>query len=85
MSLNNKFHEDSSNLFEQYNKNLNWINMNYESLLLYYKNKYVAVREETLIDSDFVYSNLLKRIKCNYKSSWKSIAILAINEENRIF
>ena len=85
MALNNEFIETSTDLFEEFNKNLNWINMNYEFLLLYYKNKYVAVRDETLIDSDFVYSNLSKRIKCNYESSWRSIAILAIKEENRIF
>ena len=85
MALNDEFIETSLSLFEEFNKNLNWINMNYEFLLLYYKNKFVAVRDETLIDCDFVYSDLSKRIKCNYKSSWRSIAILAIKEENRIF
>ncbi len=85
MALTNKLVQTSSNLNEQYKLNLNWIKINYDFLLLGYKNKYVAVRDENVIDSDSVFLNLLKRIECNYRNSWKSIAILPINKERKIF
>ena len=85
MALINKLVQTSSNLNEQYKLNLNWIKINYDFLLLGYKNKYVAVRDENVIDSDSVFLNLLKRIECNYRNSWKSIAILPINKERKIF
>ena len=85
MALINKLVQTSSNLNEQYKLNLNWIEINYDFLLLGYKNKYVAVRDENVIDSDSVFLNLLKRIECNYRNSWKSIAILPINKERKIF
>ena len=85
MALTNKLVQTSSNLNEQYKLNLNWIEINYDFLLLGYKNKYVAVRDENVIDSDSVFLNLLKRIECNYRNSWKSIAILPINKERKIF
>ncbi len=85
MALNNKLPKYSSRLDNEYNLNLNWLKINYEELLLNYKNKYVAVKDENVIDSDFVFLNLLKRIEFNYKSSWKSIAILPINKERKIF
>jgi hypothetical protein len=85
MALNNKLPKYSSIVNNEYNLNLNWLNLNYEELLLDYKNKYVAVKDQNVIDSDFVFLNLLKRIEFNYKSSWKSIAILPINKERKIF
>ncbi len=85
MALTNKLVQTSLNLNEQYKLNLNWIKINYDFLLLGYKNKYVAVRDENVIDSDSVFLNLLKRIECNYRNSWKSIAILPINKERKIF
>jgi hypothetical protein len=84
MALNNKFNENSPNLNEQYKLNLNWIKINYDALLLDYKDKYVAVKDENVIDSDSMFSNLLKRVECNYSNSWKSIAILPINKEHKI-
>ena len=84
MDLNNKFSENGPNLNDQYKLNLNWIKINYDALLLGYKNKYVAVKDENVIDSDSVLLNLLKRVECNYKNSWKSIAILPINKEHKI-
>jgi hypothetical protein len=85
MDLTNKLVQTSSNLNERYKLNLNWIKINYDFLLLGYKNKYVAVRDENVIDSDSVFLNLLKRIECKYRNSWKSIAILPINKERKIF
>ncbi len=85
MALNNKLAKYSSRLNNEYNLNLNWLNLNYEQLLLDYKDKYIAVKDENVIDSDFVFLNLLKRIEFNYKSGWKSIAILPINKERKIF
>ena len=85
MALTNKLVQTSLNLNERYKLNLNWIKINYDFLLLGYKNKYVAVRDENVIDSDSVFLNLLKRIECNYRNSWKSIAILPINKERKIF
>ena len=84
MDLNNKFNEKSPNLNEQYKLNLNWIKINYNFLLLDYENKYVAVKDEDVIDSDSVLLNLLKRVERNYRTSWKSIAILLINKEHKI-
>ncbi len=84
MALNNKFNDNSPNLNEQYKLNLNWIKNNYDFLLLGYKNKYVAVRDENVIDSDSVFLNLLKRVECKYRNSWKSIAILPINKEHKV-
>ena len=84
MDLNNKFNEKSPNLNEQYKLNLNWIKINYNFLLLDYENKYVAVKDEDVIDSDSVLLNLLKRVEGNYRTSWKSIAILLINKEHKI-
>lgn len=85
MALNNKLPKYGSILDNEYNLNLNWLNVNYEQLLLDYKDKFVAVKDENVIDSDFVFLNLLKRIEFNYKNSWKSIAILPINKERKIF
>ncbi len=85
MALTNKLVQTSSNLNEQYKLNLNYVKINYDFLLLGYKNKYVAVRDKNVIDSDSVFLNLLKRIECNYRNSWKSIAILPINKERKIF
>ena len=82
--LNNKFNENSPNLNEQYKLNLNWIKINYNFLLLDYENKYVAVKDQSVIDSDSVLLNLLKRVECNYRNSWNSIAILLINKEHKI-
>ena len=84
MALNNKFNENSPNLNEQYKLNLNWIKINYDALLLGYKNKFVAVKDKNVIDSDSVFLNLLKRVECNYRHSWKSIAILPINKEHKM-
>ena len=84
MALNNKFYEIDPNLNEQYKLNLNWIKINYNFLILAYKNKYVAVRDENVIDSDSVFLNLIKRVECNYRNSWKSIAIIPINNEHKI-
>ena len=84
MALNHKVNEDHPNLNEQYKLNLNWIKINYDFLLLSYKNKYVAVRDEKVIDSDSVFPDLLKRVERNYRNSWKSIAILPINKEHKI-
>ncbi len=63
---------------------MNWIKINYNFLLLDYENKYVAVKDEDVIDSDSVLLNLLKRVERNYRTSWKSIAILFINKEYKI-
>ncbi len=82
--MNNKFNKNSPNLNEQYKLNLNWIKINYNFLLLDYENKYVAVKDEDVIDSDSVLLNLLKRVERNYRTSWKSIAILFINKEHKI-
>ena len=85
MVLNTKSTTNSSNTSREYNLNLNWIDRNYENLLIDYKDKYIAVRDENVIDSDDVFLNLLKRIESNYKGSGKSITILPINKEHKIF
>ena len=85
MVLNTKSNTNISNLNHEYNLNLNWINLNYEKLLIDYEDKYVAVKDENVIDSDYAFLNLLKRIESNYEGSGKSIAILPINKEHKIF
>jgi hypothetical protein len=84
MDLNNKFNENGPNLNEQYKLNLNWIKINYNFLLSDYENKYVAVKDEDVIDSDSVLLSLLKRVERSYRNSWKSVAILFINKEHKI-
>ena len=73
MALNSKVEASSSNLDQDYKLNLNWINLNYENLLLDYENKYVAVKDKNDIDSDLGFLKLLKRIEFNYKGNGKSI------------
>ena len=83
MALNNKFNQNSTNLNEVHIK-LELDKNQYDFLLLGYKNKYVAVRDENVIVSDSVFLNLIKRVECNFRNSWKSIAILLINKEHKI-
>ncbi len=85
MLLINESVEYSSTINYEYNLNLNWIKRNYENLLIYYKDKYVAVKDEMVIDSDQVLQKLLRRIEYDYDSIWNSITIQPINKKRKIF
>ena len=85
MLLINESVEYSSTINYEYNLNLNWIKRNYENLLIYYKDKYVAVKDEMVIDSDQVLQKLLRRIEYDYDSIWNSITIQPINNKHKIF
>ena len=85
MWIINKSIEYSSNLNDEYNLNLNLVKRNNANLVLVYENKYVAVKDENVIDSDPVFQQLLRSIELDYDGVWNLIAILPINKERKIF
>jgi hypothetical protein len=85
MLIINKSIEYSSNLNDEYNLNLNLVKRNNGNLVLVYENKYVAVKDENVINSDPVFQQLLRRIEFDYDGVWNSIAMLPINKERKIF
>ena len=84
MLIINKSIEFSSNLNDEYNLNLNLVKRNNGNLVLVYENKYVAVKDENVINSDPVFQLLLRRIKFDYDGVWNLIAILPINRAQNL-
>lgn len=81
MLLINESYEYDSKLFEEYKSNLNWIALNYQQLLLSYENKYVAVKDKKVIDSDRSLRKLLRRVESAQTSAWKTMTVLYINRD----
>ncbi len=84
MLIINKSIEYSSNLNDEYNLNLNLVKRNNGNLVLVYENKYVAVKDENVINSDPVFQQLLWRIEFDYDGVWNSIAILPTNRAQNL-
>lgn len=85
MLLINELYEYDSKLFAEYKSNLNWIALNYQDLLLCYENKYVAVKDKKVVDSDHTLQNLLKRIESGQACAWKTMTVLFINQNRTGF
>ena len=85
MLLINELYEYDSKLFAEYKSNLDWIALNYQDLLLLYENKYVAVKDKNVIDSDAELQTLLKRIESDQAFVWKTMTVLFINRDRRGF
>jgi len=85
MLLINESEMFDSKLYIEYKLNLNWIALHYENLLLYYENKYVAVKDKNVIDSDHELQKLVRRIESDSTCVWKTMAILHINRKRKSF
>ncbi len=70
----NKY-KDHSKVVKRYKENLNWFNYNYTMLRNKCANRYVAINDKKIVDSDRVLDELLERLKTNYHDSWYRFAI----------
>jgi hypothetical protein len=77
--------EYDSKFYEEYKLNLNWIALHYQKLLLNHENRYVAVDNKNVIDSDPELKALLKRLESNKECTWKTLAVVHINRERTSF
>ena len=83
--INNGYHCDTiqnhSKVLKHYKENLNWFNYNYTMLGHRYLNRYVAINDKKIVESDRVLDELLERLKTNYHDSWYRFAIEFVDEE----
>ena len=66
---------------KHYKENLNWFNYNYTILRYRYLNRYVAINDKKIVESDHVLDELLERLKTNYNDRWYRFAIEFVDEE----
>jgi hypothetical protein len=74
-------YKNHSKVLKQYKENLNWFNYNYAVLRNRYLNRYVAINDKKIVESDRVLGELLERLKTNYHDSWYRFAIEFVDEE----
>ena len=74
-------YKNHSKVLKQYKENLNWFNYNYAVLRNRYLNRYVAINDKKIVESDRALDKLLERLKTNYHDSWYRFAIEFVDEE----
>ncbi len=74
-------YKNHSKVLKQYKENLNRFNHNYAVLRNRYLNRYVAINDKKIVESDRVLGELLERLKTNYHDSWYRFAIEFVDEE----
>ncbi len=74
-------YKNHSKVLKQYKENLNWFNYNYAVLRNRYLNRYVAINDKKIVESDRALDELLERLKTNYHDSWYRFAIEFVDEE----
>ena len=77
-------HDKELNKLKQFKKDLDWFQNNYNDLKNDYKNEYVAIKDESLIDHDVSLNHLLNRLKNKYDDT-NSIVVEFINENKEIY
>ncbi len=68
-------YKNHSKVLKHYKENLGWFDYNYTILKYRYLNRYVAINDKRIVESDRVLDELLERLKTNYHDSWYRFAI----------
>lgn len=76
-------YKNHSKVLEHYKENLSWFDYNYTILRYRYLNRYVAINDKKIVESDRVLDELLERLKTNYHDSWYRFAIEYVDGEER--
>ena len=74
-------YKNHSKVLKHYKENLNWFNYNYATTRYRYLNRYVAINDKKIVESDRALDKLLERLKTNYHDSWYRFAIEFVDEE----
>jgi hypothetical protein len=77
-------HDKELDRLKRFKKDLDWFQNNYNDLKNDYKNEYVAIKDENLIDHDVNLNHLLNRLKTKY-DDMNSIVVEFINENKEIY
>ena len=74
-------YKNHSNVLKRYKENLDWFDHNYTTLRNRYPNRYVAINDKKIVESDRVLDELLERLKTSYHDSWHRYAIEFVDQE----